>query len=135
MGCQCVLVAALSEEGDSAAPVPPAPQAAGHGAQCGDLWDSMDSPGWDSTSGQYFLVAMTLDCLEQEITWQSMENEWDNNKFILFCLYFSVYLSYQCFRWKRINPVSFWYSDIPVCQLGNIFVILFIVIIMLFFSF
>lgn len=60
MGCQCVLVAALSEEGDSAAPGPPAPQAAGHGAQCGDLRDSMDSPGWDSTSGQYFLVAMAL---------------------------------------------------------------------------
>lgn len=63
-----------------------------------------------------------------------MENKWDNNKFILFCLYFSVYLSYQCFRWKRINPVSFWYSDIPVFQLGILFVILFIVI-MLFYSF
>lgn len=60
MGCQCVLVAALSEEGDSAAPVPTAPQAAGHGAQRGDLRDSMDSLGWDSTSGQYFLVAMAL---------------------------------------------------------------------------
>lgn len=39
---------------------PLAPEAAGHGAQCGDLRDSKDSPGWDSTPGQYFLVAMAL---------------------------------------------------------------------------
>lgn len=47
--------------------------------------------------GQYFWTVLpgchgSADCLEQEITWKWMENKWDNNKFILFCLYFSVYL-------------------------------------------
>lgn len=51
MGCQCALVAALSEEGDSAAPVPTAPRLL-------DTRDSVGSQGQDSTSGQYFLVAL-----------------------------------------------------------------------------
>lgn len=136
MGCQCVLVAALSEEGDSAAPVPPGPTGCWTRGTARGLTGLHGQPGL----GQYLWTVLpgchgSADCLEQEITWQSMENEWDNNKFILFLSLFFCLSFISMFQMESINPVSFWYSDIPVFQLGFLFFFFLFIVIMLFYSF
>lgn len=78
-------------------------------------------PGLDSTTvlGQDFLFAMAL---QTALTGSNMawtKSKWDNDDYILFCLY-SVFLFISMFQWKKKekkkkeNPVSFWYRDIPV---------------------
>lgn len=108
VGCQCALVAALSEEGDSVAPVP---TAAGHTGLHGQ-------PGL----GQYSWTVLpgcrgSVDCLEQEITWQWMENKWDYNKFILFCLYFFCLSFISMCQMEKDKPSQFlvqWHSCFSV---------------------
>lgn len=82
-----------------------------HGAVWGHIWDTVDRLDWDSTIvlGQYFLFAMALQTALTGSNMARTKNEWDNDDYILFCLF-----SYQCFNEKKENPVSFWYRDIPV---------------------
>lgn len=78
---------------------PHGPAAAGHTGLCGQ-------PG----SGQYLwtvLPGCSVDCLKQEITRQWMENKWDNNnKFILFRLYFSVLSFISMFQMEKKDKPS-----------------------------
>lgn len=101
-----------------------------------DTWDSMDRhtvhwtpwtdlhgtpwTAWigtvlqfcDSTSWLPWLCGL----LWQEVTWQWMENEWDNNEFILFCLFF-CFLFITMFQWKKDKPSQFlvsWHSCFSV---------------------
>lgn len=60
------------------------------GAVWGHIWDIMDRLDLDSTTvlGQYFLVAMAL---RTALTGSNMawtKSEWDNNDYILCCLFF-----------------------------------------------
>lgn len=65
-------------------------EAAGQTEQCGDTWDTVDRLEWDSTTvlGQYFQFAMALQTAltGRNMTWT--KDEWDNDDYILFCLFF-----------------------------------------------
>ena len=85
------------------------------GAVWGHIWDTVDCLDLDSTTvlGQYFLFAMAL---QTALTGSNMawtKSEWDNDDYILFCLFFPVFFSYQCFNEKKGKPRQFlvpWHS-------------------------
>lgn len=74
----------------------------------GHIWDTVDGLDWDSSTvlGQYFLFAMAL---QTALTGSNMawtKSKWDNDDYILFCLFFSVFFSYQCFNEKKRKTLS-----------------------------
>lgn len=86
------------------------------GAVWGHIWDTVDCLDLDSTTvlGQYFLFAMAL---QTALTGSNMawtKSEWDNDDYILFCLFFLFSFHINVSMKKKENPVSFWYRDIPV---------------------